>query len=307
MNLIPGFMVKRRRTSPTTLTWTKSTSTPNSSYPISYIACSGTTFAFNTQTGSSTYAIYSSSNPTGSWTGRQSTSKFGKGFYGNGVWVILENDKIYTATSVSGTWTQRDPDAGSSDKFNSIVYSTDLSLWIIGGENGVMYTASDPTSTWTSRTSGFGTTLIRALGAGNNLLVAVGTSGTLTTSSDGTTWTSRTSSFGTSNIESAAYGNSKWVFGGADDKLATSTDPTSSITQNANTSTWASTVEGLAYGDSLWCSVGTGGVVATASDPSSTWTANTSNTTNDLNCVIVGTNYWVVGGIYGTILTSPIS
>jgi hypothetical protein len=46
-------------------------------------------------------------------------------------------------------------------------------------------TTSTDGITWTTRTSGFGATTIRALTYGNNLYVAAGTAGVLTTSTNG--------------------------------------------------------------------------------------------------------------------------
>lgn len=304
MKIIPGFMTKRRRGS--ALTWTVNSSTGiGTSYSIGGLDFDGTTWVLTVRSGASS-RTYHTTDPTGSWT--EGSSLVGTStksvWKGSTYWAAIVTYKIYTATSATGTWTQRSP--GGSDSFNDVTYSTDLSLWITAGLDGSLYTASDPTSTWTSRSNSFGTDTIYAVGAGNSLAVIGGSGGGLDTSADGTTWTSRTSSFGTNAVVCAAYGNSIWVFGGTGSKLATSTDPTSSITQNANTPTWASGVYGLHYGNELWCSVGAGGTIATATNPTGSWDANTSGTTNNLYKVVKGSSYWVAVGDAGTIITAPV-
>lgn len=135
--------------------------------------------------------------------------------------------------------------------------------YIVAGASGALSTFSAPGSP-TSRTSQFGASTIRALCyapynnlwiavgdsgkistsadfgatwtartsgvatalygviAGVNTIVAVGASGVILTSTDGTTWTARTSGFSTSDIRAIAYGNGAFVCCGADDKIGMS-------------------------------------------------------------------------------------
>ena len=118
---------------------------------------------------------------------------------------------------------------------------------------------------WTTRTSGFGTTTIRGVGFGDGLYVAVGDSGTLTTSPDGTTWTTRTSGFG-SYIFGVGFGDGLYVAVGGD--YNTSGDITTSpdgTTWTSRTSGFGTTrIYGVTYGDGLYVAVGDSGTLTTS-------------------------------------------
>jgi len=87
-----------------------------------------------------------------------------------------------------------------------------LNSQAVGGELYVAVGRSGTLSTspdgidWTSRTSGFGSSFIQGVTFGDGLYVAGGSSGTLSTSPDGITWTSRTSGFGSSSINDVTFG-----------------------------------------------------------------------------------------------------
>jgi hypothetical protein len=132
----------------------------------------------------------------------------------------------------------------------------------IGGIIGELLVPIPYGSVWTQQTSSFGTTDIRSVAYGNELFVAVGSSGTLATSSNGTSWTQQTSSFGTTNILGVAYGNGLWIAVGESGKLATSSDGTSWTQQ---TSSFSTNILGVAYGNELFVAVGDSGKLATLS------------------------------------------
>ena len=117
---------------------------------------------------------------------------------------------------------------------------------------------------WTTRTSGFGTNTILGVTYGDGLYVAVGSSGTLTTSPDGTTWTTRTSGFGTTNIRGVTYGDGLYVAVGSSGTLTTSPDGTTWTTRTSGFGT--NTILGVTYGDGLYVAVGEAGKLTTSTD-----------------------------------------
>ena len=162
--------------------------------------------------------------------------------------------------------------------------------------------------TWTSRTSGFGGTRIYGVTYGNGLYVAVGYSGTMTTSPDGITWTSRTSGFGSTRIWGVTYGDGLYVAVGSSGTLTTSPD---GITWTSRTSGFGSYIFGVTYGNGLYVAVGNSGILTTSPD-GTTWTSRTSGfgttyifgvTHGDGLYVAVGGGY--SGGYYPFLTTSP--
>ena len=123
-------------------------------------------------------------------------------------------------------------------------------------------TVSGSPFTWTARTSGFGTTTIRALTFGNNTFVAAGGSGTLTTSTNGITWTTRTSGFGTTVIMALTFGNNTFVAAGVSGTLTTSTD---GITWTTRTSGFGTTnINALTFGNNTFVAAGGSGTLTTS-------------------------------------------
>ena len=157
---------------------------------------------------------------------------------------------------------------------------------------------------WTSRTSGFGTATVYTIGFGNGLFLAVGNSGTLTTSPDGITWTSRTSGFGTTRINGVTYGDGLYVAVGYSGKLTTSTDGTTWTSRTSGFGTTA--IRGVTYGDGLYVAVGSSGTMTTSTD-GTTWTTRTSGfgSTDNIYGVTYGDGLYVAVGDSGTLTTSP--
>jgi hypothetical protein len=156
---------------------------------------------------------------------------------------------------------------------------------------------------WTSRTSGFGTAPVYTIGFGNGLFLAVGNSGTLTTSPDGITWTSRTSGFGSNYLRGVTYGDGLYVLGGGNGTMTSSPD---GITWTSRTSGFGSTViEAMAYGDGLYVAVGRSGTL-TSSPDGTTWTTRTSGFgTTTIYGVTYGDGLYVAVGDSGKLTTSP--
>jgi len=163
-------------------------------------------------------------------------------------------------------------------------------------------TTSTDGITWTVRTSGFGTTTILGVTYGDGLYVAVGSSGKLTTSTNGTTWTTRTSGFGTTSIRSVTYGDGLYVAVGSSGKLTTSTDGTTWTTRTSGFGT--TTILGVGYGDGLYVAVGDSGKLTTSTD-GTTWTTRTSGFgTTNIWGVTYGDGLYVAVGDLGKLTTS---
>jgi len=163
-------------------------------------------------------------------------------------------------------------------------------------------TTSTDGTTWTTRTSGFGTTGINAVTYGDGLFVAVGSSGTLTTSTDGTTWTTRTSGFGTTLIFGVTYGDGLYVAVGDDGTLTTSTDGTTWTTRTSGFG--SNVIYAVTYGDGLYVAVGSSGKLTTSTD-GTTWTTRTSGFgTTRIRGVAYGDGLYVAVGESGKLTTS---
>jgi len=122
--------------------------------------------------------------------------------------------------------------------------------------------AVQPFEDFVTRTSGFGTTFISGVTHGDGLYVAVGSSGTLTTSPDGITWTTRTSGFGSTQIFGVTHGDGLYVAVGSSGVLTTSPD---GITWTSRTSGFGTTsILGVTYGDGLYVAVGESGTLTTS-------------------------------------------
>jgi hypothetical protein len=234
------------------------------------------------------------------------------------------DDQVLTVVSGSPEWA----DGGSGGNYYNITaagtYTVDLEAGLysyastlpvtVGGVslsgNGLENYASTITSikaandgtTWTTRTSGFGTTSIRGVTYGDGLYVAVGFSGTLTTSTDGITWTTRTSGFGATRIYGVTYGDGLYVAVGSSGTLTTSTD---GITWTTRTSGFGATyINGVTYGDGLYVAVGNDGDLKTSTD-GTTWTSRTSGFGSTyIRGVTYGDGLYVAVGDSGTLTTS---
>lgn len=182
------------------------------------------------------------------------------------------------------------------------------------GSNGQVLTADSTASTgikWSTPVSGSITWTQRANLAsgqgfgdlaynGTNLWVAIGSAGTLLTSSDGITWTARTSGFGAQGINGIAYGGGVWVAVGNNATISSSSD---GITWTVRSVSFGSNnFFGVSYGNGNFVAFGQGGGdlntggLATSSDGTS-WSRNNQSLTVGRNYNTAnwnGTN-WVIG------------
>ena len=173
----------------------------------------------------------------------------------------------------------------------------------VASGNGGKLTTSTDTIVWELRTSGFGGSTIYALIYGNNLYVAGG-SGTLTTSTDSIVWTYRTSGFGGSIIYDFYYGNNLYVAGGSGGTLTTSTD---TIVWTRRTSGFGSTrINSITYGNGLYVAGGTftEATLATSTD-TIVWELRTSGFgISTIYSLTYANNLYIAGG--GTFATIGI-
>jgi hypothetical protein len=201
--------------------------------------------------------------------------------------AVGANDTVLTADSTAATglkwssagitWTQRLNAPSGQREFDSMA-TNGTTIYVAVSQNGILYSSTDSAVTWASRTSGFGTTQILSVTFGNGIFVAVGASGTITTSTDGITWTARTSGVSTNTLNCVEYINSVFVAVGAGASggtggVTTSTDGITWTKRTTPAST-STTLYSVTYGNGYYVAVGnfstTAGIYSTNL---STWTA----------------------------------
>lgn len=178
--------------------------------------------------------------------------------------------------------------------------------------------AADPLANWTLRNPLPTPNNLRAVTSGSGLLVAVGTVGTIVTSTDaGDTWVAQDSGLTnlSVNLVSTAYGNGRFVAMSAlnlDQVIVTSLDGTNwSIGSSGFANAWSFT--SIAFGSNTFVLVGadTGTNVVLTSTNGLVWTRRSAGISNALSGVTYAQNQFVaVGGISsptnrGVIITSP--
>jgi hypothetical protein len=133
---------------------------------------------------------------------------------------------------------------------------------------------------------------------GHGSFVAVGSFGTILTSSDGVAWTLQNS--GTMNwLWAVTYANNTFVAVGDNGTILTSLD---GLTWASQSSGISGCLYGVTYGKNTFVAVGDPGRILTSPD-GVTWTSQTSGTLQGLMGVTYGNGTFVAVGL-GTILTS---
>ena len=166
-----------------------------------------------------------------------------------------------------------------------------------GISNLVIATTLDP---WNSQSSGFTQqyTKIYGLAYGNNVHVAVGYNGQITTSTDGITWTNRTSGFGVTYIRAVTFGDGLFVAGGdSNGKMSTSPD---GITWTTRTSNTGNDIYSLTYGNGLFLAGGKASAFSTSPD-GITWTSGDTGfpgVNAPINGLAYGNGVYVAVGQY---------
>ena len=196
------------------------------------------------------------------------------------------------------TWTPRTSGFTGSNNIQNITFGN--GVYVAGGDAGTLSSSTDAI-TWTTRTSGFGTSRIRALTFGNNVYVAGGDSGQIRTSTDAITWTTRTSGFGTTTIYGLGFGNGVYVAVGDNGQMRTSTD---AITWTTRTPGQTSRIKATTWGNGVYVAAGYFGNLTSSTD-AITWTTRTSGFgTTAIERVVFGNGVWVIAGHAGTLSSS---
>lgn len=154
-------------------------------------------------------------------------------------------------------------------------------------------------SGWTKRISGTDN-LLQAVTYNNGIFVVVGDHGTILTSPDGESWTNRES--GTNNsVSGVTYGSGNFVAVGENGAVLTSPDAENWTFGTSGSDCWLS---GVIYGEGVFVAVGTGETILTSSDGNS-WNTISSNAPNSVSGVTYGEGNFVVVGKNDLVLTSP--
>lgn len=177
--------------------------------------------------------------------------------YTAGTWVAVGVSAVYTATDPTGTWTSRTVTPTTGQMSGQIDF--DGTYYAVGADgtagNTFIYTATDPTGTWTGGSAGFSTNAqVRGLAYGGGYWVAGSVGGQLRYATDPTgTWTA----VGTNpltTIIALAYRDGVWLVGGAtgsgtlSTKIAYATDPTGTWTVVGTYPNYNERVWGIAIG-----------------------------------------------------------
>jgi hypothetical protein len=135
--------------------WTLRLTPPGSSF-LNTVEFGNNEWVAGGNTSGSPYLVTAGSNPTGAWTSR-STANFGSSSsitsiaYGGGLWVALTNSReIITATSPTGTWTNRGAFATAGATGIDLAYGD--GMFVIGGlrtpfpSTGHVWVSTNPTA-----------------------------------------------------------------------------------------------------------------------------------------------------------------
>ena len=157
-------------------------------------------------------------------------------------------------------------------------------LYVAIGDTGAIYTSSDSATTWSPQTS-FTVNDLYGVSYVNGQFIAVGASGTLSTSTDGVIWTTQ-ENLVASSLRGVAYGANTYVAVGDAGTIVSSLDTTTWAAQTTNTIT--ESLYAISFGpDSQFVTVGTSGVNAysdTGADGS--WLFSVTNAGSiDLNAI----------------------
>ncbi|MDR1836159.1 MAG: hypothetical protein LBQ89_00705 [Treponema sp.] len=187
--------------------------------------------------------------------------------FGNNRWVAVGSyDKIaYSADGVSWTAVADSTFSGSSlYGIMDIAFGNNRFVAVGDGTSSTMAYSADG-ARWTAVTdSTFGTSIISAIGYGNNRWVAgAGTSRRMAYSANGQSWTAVADGPIPNGTRAIAWGNNRYVAGGYNGRLAYSADG-ASWTQVTNSSFGTNRVLDVAYGNGRFVAVGENGRIAYA-------------------------------------------
>jgi len=221
-----------------------------------------------------------------------------------------------------GSWTSGAPLGSPPQNLNGVVFGAALNRIVAVGDAGTLlagdlsYTSSNPpgVTAWTQATSvptGFASDLSAVTSSGSQF-IALGTDGSIVTSTDGNAWTSAGSiPSGGVRMNSLAFGlvssAARYVAVGNGGNIFMSADLVTWTPQASNTT---NDLYNVAFPKDTFVATGASGTLLTSPD-AITWTAQSSNTSRALRGTTYGTGpaagasaQYVVVGDAGTILTS---
>ena len=219
--------------------------------------------------------------------------------------LVGGSGKIARSSNGGLSWSVRSNPFGTSTVYD--VFYADGIFVAVGGDgtvDGVIATSTNGLS-WTQRTSN-ADFVLKSVGYGDGLWVAVGNNNELVTSPDGITWTPRTVDFGNSTMANVCYGNGIWVAVGSAGRLYTSTNGISWVTRDSKFGT--TQIEGLDFnpaGEGLWIISGASSKIATSPDGINWTVRSVSFGSTTVWTVAAGpTTEWVAAGNNGGLGTT---
>ncbi|MEY2407805.1 MAG: hypothetical protein QOF48_475, partial [Verrucomicrobiota bacterium] len=157
---------------------------------------------------------------------------------------------------------------------------------------------ADPVDRWTTRTSG-GTNDLGGVTFANGLFVAVGSVGTILTSTNGSNWTKRTSGT-TRYLDEVAFGNNIWVAVGAQGAVVTSVNGTNGWTTRMSGT--AGYIADIAFGNGVFAAVVQDGPILVSADGIN-WT-NRGFSGQIVNDLAFANGTFLGGGIAGVLAST---
>jgi hypothetical protein len=222
--------------------------------------------------------------------------------YRNFVAVGAQGTVVYSNDGTSTSWyslTNTGPNPQVPTTLNLLGVANNNSYrYVAVGDQGVIL-VSDGGYSWTQKAIGASGTYLSAATFGNSIFVAVGSAGTIQTSSDsyGNSWNPPVQPT-TNPLRGVTFGNNLFVAVGDNGTILTSTNGTS---WTARTSPTTLRLSAVTYRDNLFTAVGAGGTMLTSPD-GITWTARQSGTTADLYAVTTTPTSTIATGAQDTVV-----
>ena len=214
-------------------------------------------------------------------------------FDGSRFIALGDDGSIITSTDTPAlTWSAATAIAGAPAMMNALAVGA--GIYVAVGDTGAIYTSSDSATTWVTRVS-MTTSNLYGISYVNGNFIAVGASGTLSTSTDGITWATQ-ENLVASSLRAVAYGASSYVAIGDAGAIVSSTDATTWIAQTTNTIT--ESLRAISFGpDNQFVAVGTAGVNTYSSTGlDGSWLSSITNAGSiDLNAIAPNLLYIAVG------------
>jgi hypothetical protein len=235
---------------------------------------------------------------SGVWTSQTSNANTGQlqsVAFGGGKWLAVDPVSSEIVSSTDGiTWVKQ----VVSFLPNDAVYTG--TQWVVVGSNStnIMTSPNGNDGTWTNQTSGV-TSDLYSVAYNGSLIVAVGQSAKVLTSTNGVSWSSSTQ--GTQHFNRVTYGGGKFIAVGMGGTIYTSPDGAAWTQQTSGTS---NDLWGVTYGNNLFIAVGSSGTLLTSPD-GATWTPRSvPNGSTGINGTAYGVSKFVAAGDNGKIISS---